>query len=311
MPSGQLRCAERVLNLVTTPERATAVIGDFAEHGEAGLRLWISILQVAGSMLWKAVVEQPRRMACLAAAGTLMQVVFAGPFFCCLFLLAVLAAVGAAVLGCDLSVPIDPFFWAMLLCSTAPAPWLAGRWVSRRAPGRELAPCLAMALFQALAIGLGCAVYGNRVSLINGLSGVAPSLFLLAVSEASLFAGAAWVRERPGAALTWFERFPFDLERPLSQLWRVPSSPDQQKIFDWWVLGTFLMLELVELLPTTDRALLEILRAVLAATLFQNAIFGRPFAWSSGGSRLWFGRLLFGGLGAWLAYRVCLELRGH
>ena len=206
MPSSQLRFAERFLKLATTPEKAMAVIGDAAEHGETGLKLWVFVVQVAASLLWKAVAEQPGRMACLAVAGTLMQAMFWSLGVLCVLISATVALVCLALVRGEVTAPTNPMIYVFLLSIAVPAPWLTGRWLSRRAPGRELAPCLTMALLHAIVFAVGCAIYGDRLGLIDLPSGNVPAFLLLVANAASLFAGAAWVRERPGAALTWFER---------------------------------------------------------------------------------------------------------
>jgi hypothetical protein len=311
VPSSQLRFAERVLMLVAPPERAMAVIGDFAEHGEAGLRLWGLVLRVAGAMLWKAIAEQRGRMACLAVVGSLMQAVFFAPLAVFVFFLVLVAVACGALLRGEATVSMNLIAYVLLVCIVVPAPWLAGRWVARRAPGRELAPCLAVAFLHAIGFTVVYAIYGNQLVLINGWTGIVPTLFLLAVSEASLFTGAAWVRERQGAALTWFERFPFDMERQGLRWWQMRITVSQQNILDRVLLFSFLAFQLDGWFPTTSRIGRGILGAALAWTLLWNAIIGRPFAGSIGGLRLWFGRLLVGGVGVWLAYSSCQEFRGR
>ncbi len=298
-----------------------AVIGDAAEHGETGLKLWVFVVQVAASLLWKAVAEQPGRMACLAVAGTLMQAMFWSLGVLCVLISATVALVCLALVRGEVTAPTNPMIYVFLLSIAVPAPWLTGRWLSRRAPGRELAPCLTMALLHAIVFAVGCAIYGDRLGLIDLPSGNVPAFLLLVANAASLFAGAAWVRERPGAALTWFERYPFDMESP-RQWWRVRRIPaDQQKINDWLGLFTFVAVQFAKFVlitPRTARYLFMtprtargVLDAYLTVVFLWYVLFGRPFAGGRGRLRVWFGRLLTGGIAAWLAYSSYLELTGR
>ena len=60
--------------------------------------------------------------------------------------------------------------------------------------------------------------------------------------------------------------------------------------------------------PRTARGVLD---AYLTVVFLWYVLFGRPFAGGRGRLRVWFGRLLTGGIAAWLAYSSYLELTGR
>ena len=69
------RLAEWILSLVTTPERASATVGDLLEdrlHAR-GLRFWGAVLFAALSLLWRDLAASPLLMARLASLGLGLQ----------------------------------------------------------------------------------------------------------------------------------------------------------------------------------------------------------------------------------------------
>jgi hypothetical protein len=69
------RLAEWILSLVTTPERASATVGDLLEDRVAAgaLRFWTAVVLTSLSLLWRDVAESPLRMLRLAALGIALQ----------------------------------------------------------------------------------------------------------------------------------------------------------------------------------------------------------------------------------------------
>jgi hypothetical protein len=173
------RLAEWILSLVTTPERASATVGDLLEdrvHTNA-LRFWSAVLITTLSLLWQDVTASPLRMARLAALGLLLQL---------------LLSVGVA-LGYWVLYGIVKFAWSTIVSFGIGTAWSGrlgfggialiavcgwvltmlsqfqvGRVLAKRSPGRELAPCIATTLL-ALALPLLIVVLsGGRAQFPTG-----------------------------------------------------------------------------------------------------------------------------------------------
>jgi hypothetical protein len=164
------RLAERLLSLVIPQAHAAAVVGDFAESSPGEAQFWWSVLRTGCSLLWAGVAANPARMATLAAGGAVIQFVYSGFLLMCVF--AIAATLGflkswlnleaswllAAIFGLPIfGLPIFglPIFGLMVLCVAIPSPFLAGRWLARRAPGHELTPCLALTMLTGILWGIG------------------------------------------------------------------------------------------------------------------------------------------------------------
>ena len=94
------RLAEWILSLVTAPERASATVGDLLEdrvHAGA-LRFWSAVLITAGSLLWRDVIADPKRIAGLAVYGVFLELLLSFVAAVVLVVLyAVIALVGSGV----------------------------------------------------------------------------------------------------------------------------------------------------------------------------------------------------------------------
>lgn len=142
------RIAEWLLESVSTREGAATTVGDLREiaatRGEAWF--WWSVLNTAASLLWHEVFDHPRQMIALAIRGWLVS---AGLGILAILMTAFLAGmmIGArgrqATVGLAILAPIA----AGLLSITQ---FLTGRWVARRAQGRELPACLALIMLQTI-----------------------------------------------------------------------------------------------------------------------------------------------------------------
>jgi hypothetical protein len=155
--------AEWILSLVTDPARAVSTVGDLLEesvsHGP--LWFWPTVSWTALSLLARDLGSQPWRMTRLAALG-----VFIETFLLVALALSMGAVVYAAVIVAGWLGVIEAGHLPIWLSSP---PWLAqvvlgygmlmliqyqvGRWLARRSPGHELAPCAAMTLL-GFAVGL-------------------------------------------------------------------------------------------------------------------------------------------------------------
>jgi len=301
------RLAERMLSLVVTRDRAASMIGDLIEASPAGRASWIAVARIAVSLLWKDVCAQPGRMLYLVTAGAFMNLVIMSTFGAAFFLIVILLGLFRALLHRDVTIAVDPLFACLVVYAAVPAPFMTGRWIARRSQSKELAPCLVLTVLAFAIWGAFCLAYGQQVSLMNGLSGILPTLACLTVAAFSLNAGAIWRRNHARSASLWFERAPFEENwARRKSLWDlcIPADLEQQKICD-----AFLLLAtpiLLVRLPTTPRSLDAGMHVSIGALLLFGAIANRPLQWMRPSSRLMalFGRLLFLGLATLLALSI-------
>src|ERR1700683_3396306 len=91
--------AESLLALVTSQERAAAMVGDFTESSLGALWFWSSVLRAGFSLLWKDAAANPGRMTELAAGGAVMVLPLSIPFFAGVFALTFRRNAGAVRCG--------------------------------------------------------------------------------------------------------------------------------------------------------------------------------------------------------------------
>jgi hypothetical protein len=199
------RVAEWILSQVTTGERAEAVIGDLLEKvpTRGALWFWWSVVTTAAAMVWRDVAANPRRAFGLGLTGFVLVLV--------LFVLFVFVATAALVLGFVViastldaqrvagvtqlvtrgwgRVALSVAFW----CVLAGVQFQVGRWLARRSPGHELAPCVAFTI-----VGLTCslALILAFPQYTRDPIGDAASAALLVVLDLPLYAGAVNVRKK-------------------------------------------------------------------------------------------------------------------
>jgi hypothetical protein len=144
------RIAEWVLSLGTTPARAASTVGDLMEgaQGRGRLWFWTSVLQTTLSLIWRDVTADFWNVTKLAIFGIGIEAlaVVALPllvFFTAFISILVTHQVGQPhpeqlrlVSGARVGVT---------LLFTTVVPFVVGRWLARRSPGRELAPCIVFA----------------------------------------------------------------------------------------------------------------------------------------------------------------------
>jgi hypothetical protein len=208
------RLAEWILSLVTTPERASATVGDLLEdrlHAGA-LRFWGAVLFAAFSLLWRDVVAHPKRMAVLAVYGVFLELLLS---FVAAFVLVVLYGVIALVvsgvnpgaqLRVGVSMPMSVITagtivgWVVGLV----AQFQVGRVLAKRSPGAELAPCLATTLLSVtiplliVLLSRGRATFPTGQLMRDAVYGPSPILAVLFQIPPLfvLLAGAARVRRQ-------------------------------------------------------------------------------------------------------------------
>ncbi|HEY7189806.1 MAG TPA: hypothetical protein VH436_24790 [Vicinamibacterales bacterium] len=210
------RLAAWILSLVTTPERASATVGDLLEDRlhAAALRFWGAVLFAALSQLWRDVVAHPKRMAVLAVYGVFLELLLS--FVVAAAVLVVLSAIALVASGVNpgtqLTVTVGPIMplgivtagtivgWALGLV----AQFQVGRVLAKRSPGRELAPCVATTLLAVTIPLLLVMLSGGRATLPTGqlirdaVYGPSPMLAVLSLFPPLLvlLAGAARVRRQ-------------------------------------------------------------------------------------------------------------------
>jgi len=190
-----------MLSQVTTPQRAEAIIGDLLEKVpvRGALWFWWSVGTTAAALVWHDVTANPLRTLGLGLIGFVL--VFA--LFSLLVLLALVAFVAVIGLvdqqrlaGLAQSVGHGWLRSAVSLaswCVLAMAQFQVGRWLARRSPDHELAPCVAFTLV-GLTVSLALAIASPQPALQAIRD--AMSAALLVVLDLPLYAGAVSVRRK-------------------------------------------------------------------------------------------------------------------
>jgi hypothetical protein len=190
------RLAEWILALVTTPERASATVGDLLEMSSGVVRFWASVLATAASIAWREAWAHPRQTTWLAVRGTLYSFlwIFAGLFtvFVATFVLGYLAGLSPA--------RIDSFSanWSKtiaFLFGNVWIPFLVGRWIARKAPGREMPVCLATMILQTV-LGVCISALVAQLNHTLDFKPLLADLSLSIVGAFPYFAFTAWAMQR-------------------------------------------------------------------------------------------------------------------
>jgi hypothetical protein len=135
------RIAEWILSQVHPPDRAASTVGDWMEdvNKRGSLWFWSCVIRTAVSRVWSDLTESPRFILGLTLRSTL--------FSCAAF------GVTYAVLS-----PVTSQLWdSSALASLIWNVWigiLTGLWIARRAPGKEVAVCLATSLVPMTVMGI-------------------------------------------------------------------------------------------------------------------------------------------------------------
>jgi hypothetical protein len=198
------RVAEWVVSLVTSSERASALVGDLEERRSGLFEFWCGVVRTTGSLLWHSFTSDWPRMLALGALGILLEtlLIAAGAILIAFATFALTGLLGGVLPGESVSPP-------QMLVSQRVAQWIgsgagfvislwaqfsAGRVIARRAPGRELAPCIGVLLLE---YALAFVLY---LIWPSGMSETVLGIAMGVLSDISLFAGAASVRRRRLAA---------------------------------------------------------------------------------------------------------------
>jgi hypothetical protein len=199
------RLAQCILSLVTSPERAESTVGDLIEElpTRDALKFWIAVIRTALALLWRDLSANPAQMVRLGILGLLMQY---GIFFGILLTLIIVVAAVASIAdgmglihGAPQWLPTQPdqIASSRLVKILGYLGWIGvawvqyrvGRWLARRSPDRELAPCVAAFL-------VGFIVSFAIESASDNIGGFLLNfvLYLPLMIDAPLFAGAIMVR---------------------------------------------------------------------------------------------------------------------
>ena len=142
--------AEWILKLFTTPERAASTVGDMVEEAHGALWFWISVVRTVFSFIWRDMSADPLYMTGLAIRAWLLSMALVVGFFLALVIPA--SVIGGMLFGAGIlnEKSLDPLTWTTAIgwltfpLFSIAIPHRIGRWVARRAPGREIAACIAL-----------------------------------------------------------------------------------------------------------------------------------------------------------------------
>jgi len=193
--------AEWILSLVTSPDRAASTVGDLMEGAarRGAFWFWLGVLRTALSMLWRDFSDDPARTMGLAIRGLLLEIVMLVAFvICAAFLGGVIGGVWYVAGTVNAPHPVISSLGWMLagVVAWGLIPFQIGRWLARRSPGRELAPCVGFMLFDLVTCGIGLIWGGTQSSLLQFLFGLMTGLSLSVLLTIPLMAGAALVRRK-------------------------------------------------------------------------------------------------------------------
>src|SRR5262245_54100993 len=191
------RSAEWILSLVTSPDRAAAIVGDLMEDDtdQGRLRFWSAVPFIALSLLGRDLAASPLRMTGLAVLGVVALFLLSGVLGVAAHFLVFVAFHSAAPGETGFGTAGVLASYARWVSSFV-AQFVVGRMLARLSPGRELAPCVALTVLVSAVAGAAAIISpaGSDLSLTSSvtlriLSYDVP--FVLAVS-----AGALAVRRR-------------------------------------------------------------------------------------------------------------------
>jgi hypothetical protein len=189
------RIAEWLLVLVTSRERAASIVGDMLEsaatHGSAWF--WTGVLRATASLLWRGFAGNPRGMFGLAFFGWLIgSLLTLVPLFISVFIGGVLVEIFGITVR-TFGVAIVAGIITATLCQ-----FLVGRWIARRAPGRELSAWLALLIMDQILKVLPSIValaLGHRFPMPDWAAWQ-PVTWMSVLEYLSCLAGTIWVRRR-------------------------------------------------------------------------------------------------------------------
>ena len=206
------RLAEWILSLVLPPERAASAVGDWMEDSakRGNVWFWSCVFRAATARLWNDLAENPVELVRVGFGGYFFGLLLVAASLILMIPIMILVMIPVAILAHFLpSLPHAQEIFQIpgTLCGCAGlcvCEFQTGRWIARRAPGREMAACIASFLAPMLLFGLVelfvMHFWGSEVNQFianhpveNGPATLFRNNF---PSEIFLFAGAASVRRK-------------------------------------------------------------------------------------------------------------------
>jgi len=194
------RIAEWILSLATIPERAAATVGDLLEEaGSHGVVwFWTSILSTMVALLWRDVMSAPRRMTRLAVIGYLygfLLLAAAVPLLTVVMSIGVLVATALGIIDAQHPPAFQNssiyglFGWVLNII----VQFVVGRWLARRSPGQELAPCMVQVILGYVVGAVVWFLWGGILGAGSSILDVSNLAFYV-LADVPLWAGAITVR---------------------------------------------------------------------------------------------------------------------
>jgi hypothetical protein len=179
--------AECILGLFSTRQRAASMAGDLAESNPRVFRFWCDVLRTAFGFLRRDMAFESGKIAGLAIRAWLLQMVF---FVLCWTVLGIVITLVIQGFGLR-TAPDSGYLSAIGLTVGGACDFLVGRWLARRAHGREIAAVFAVHMVQFLASTLFVTAIVLRglwgATWLDAFSLPSPLFLLLSVP---MFAGA-------------------------------------------------------------------------------------------------------------------------
>jgi len=190
------RVAEWVLAQVTSRERAAAVIGDLLEKVPARGQLWFwwSVATTTVALVWRDVAANPMRMLGLAFAAVLLQFVLFVPVVVLSFLTFLVIAALTHRPQFPLWTSFSAIGMAIGWSGMALSQFFVGRWLARRSPDHELAPCVAYSIL-GLTFSMALALSLSQPGVLQMIRSVASTAGFV-VWDLPIYAGAVSVRRK-------------------------------------------------------------------------------------------------------------------
>ena len=202
------RVAEWILAQVLPPYRAASTVGDWMEDAaERGpIWFWSSVFRTVFARVWSDFAESPGFMVSLALRGWLYSTwLMVGTLFLLILPMFIVVALGMLA-----GYWVRPLHWhpsQTLVTAVIAQVWMGwcefqtGRWIARRAPGRELAagisacvtPVIFVFLIQLVAMQFWGAEINQFITSHPGNPGSVPTIL---PSEIFLLAGILWSRHK-------------------------------------------------------------------------------------------------------------------
>jgi hypothetical protein len=189
--------AEVVISLVTSHERAVSIVGDILEDNETrgACRFWLCVVQTGLSQLWQQISAAPFALAG-AAIGSMFVTFGFTLLFVVSFVVIELIVVLFFLMAFNLGPPSWMWRWPEALAFHLLVPFLVGRWISQRYPGREAAVSLSWGtLYVVMDIGLQLILLEIGKPHVD-IETLSPHLFRLLSYPIAVLAAAAFSRAK-------------------------------------------------------------------------------------------------------------------